>query len=156
MPAFHKILVAVDFSGHAAEAVRIASELSRLCGAPLTLAHVYQIPVFSLGPAEGAWSPPPEIIANQLASIELELARSVAQAKAAGAVGVERMVRQGVVADELIELVRAAGFDLIAMGTHGRSGLKHMLLGSIAEHVVRRATCAVLTARLPVHHDLPL
>ncbi|HVK72111.1 MAG TPA: universal stress protein [Kofleriaceae bacterium] len=146
MPPFHKILVAVDFSGFAAEAVRVAAGLSKLCDAPLTLVHVYQLPIYPL-PPEGMIFPPPEVLAEQQAGIDRELARAAAEATAAGAVAVTTTVRQGPPAEEIVELARADGYDLICMGTHGRTGIKHILLGSVAEQVVRRAPCAVLTIR---------
>jgi nucleotide-binding universal stress UspA family protein len=56
---------------------------------------------------------------------------------------------QGWAAGEITQFAKEGGFDLIVMGTHGRSGLKHLLLGSVAERVVRTAPCPVLTVRKP-------
>ena len=153
MRPFRKILVAADFSGYAAEAVRIASELSKLCDAPLTLVHVYQLPIYPLAP-EGIIVPiSDETIADNLASLDRDLATVAAQATEAGAVAVDTKVRHGVPAVEIIEHARDNDFDLIALGTRGRTGLKHVLLGSVASNVVRRAPCAVLTVRPPAGRD---
>jgi nucleotide-binding universal stress UspA family protein len=60
------------------------------------------------------------------------------------------VVEEGSPAPEIISLSQGGGFDMIVMGTHGRSGLQHVLMGSVAEAVVRRALCPVLTIHLPV------
>ena len=145
MSTFRKILVPVDFSEHSDEAVRVASDLAKLCGAPLTLVHVYQLPVYPL--PEGAIFPPPEAVAEQLTTAGRDLDKLAATARAAGAPGVETVVRQGVPFSDIVAFARDGGFDLIVMGTHGRTGLKHLLIGSVAEKVVRKAPCAVLTIR---------
>ena len=79
------------------------------------------------------------------------LEESAARATSSGAVGVEAKLVEGVPFKEIISFARAGNYDLIVMGTHGRSGLKHALLGSVAEKVVRKAPCAVLTVRMPGH-----
>jgi nucleotide-binding universal stress UspA family protein len=79
-----------------------------------------------------------------------QVERDAAQA---GAGEVSSSLRQGAPFDEIIANAREGGFDLIVMGTHGGSGLKHVLLGSVAEKVVRKAPCAVLTVRLPQDDD---
>ncbi|HWM86759.1 MAG TPA: universal stress protein, partial [Kofleriaceae bacterium] len=58
-------------------------------------------------------------------------------------------ISQGVPFAEVVREAREGGFDLIVMGTHGRTGLRHALIGSVAEKVVRKAPCPVLTVRPP-------
>ena len=67
----------------------------------------------------------------------------------AGAVSSDTRVLEGFSADEIVDHARDEGFDLIVMGTHGRRGLAHVVLGSVAERVLRSACCPVLTVRLP-------
>ena len=64
-----------------------------------------------------------------------------------GVTRVDRRLLQGAAAVEIVELARSADFDLIVMGTHGRTGLKHVLMGSVAERVLRTAPCPVLTVK---------
>jgi nucleotide-binding universal stress UspA family protein len=75
-------------------------------------------------------------------SMEAALAR-VAAAELTG----ERVVLYGVPFQEIVETAKARQVDLIVMGTHGRTGLMHVLLGSVAERVVRLAPCSVLVVR---------
>jgi glycine betaine transporter len=75
----------------------------------------------------------------------LRIARE--QALQAGAANVETKLLQGFAAQEITKLARQGGFDLIVMGTHGRTGVSHLLIGSVAERVVRTAHCPVLTVR---------
>jgi nucleotide-binding universal stress UspA family protein len=81
---------------------------------------------------------------------EQGLAELVATARAAGVEATSR-TRYGSTAREICEQARDLGTDLIVLGTHGRSGLSRALLGSVAERVVRRAPCPVLTVRPHAH-----
>lgn len=145
---FHKILVATDFSRHSVEAVKVAAALSRLSAAPLTILTVYETLVVPSVPEGGPLPPPTIMVAAYDHTVHL-LAQAVEQARAAGAVAVESVILQGAPFTEIMARARDGGHDLIVMGTHGRTGLRHFLLGSVAERVVRRAPCAVLTVRLP-------
>ncbi len=151
MPPFKKILVPTDFSPHSDEAVTIAAALSQLCGAPLTVMTVHQSMIVPLVP-EGALFPSPETMADDYQRVRDQLAAVAAQATAAGAIGVAQLVAEGSPFAAIVAQARDDGFDLIVMGTHGRTGLKHVLLGSVAEKVVQKATCAVLTVRMAGHH----
>lgn len=141
MSVFNKILVPTDFSPHSTEAIRVAGELSRLCNAPVTLLAVYAAPVIAL--PEGALFTSPETMAAELAETDRQLDAAIGWARDNGAVGITTVSTQGSPIDEI--LARAEGYDLIVMGTHGRSGIKHAIMGSIAEKVVQKAPCAVLT-----------
>jgi universal stress protein A len=148
MSTFHKILVATDFSPHSAEALRVAVSLSKLCAAPLTILAVYQPEIYPLVP-DGALFPRPEDVAADVGRISERLLQLKTEASAAGAIEVATSMRQGPPFSEIIAAAREAAADLVVVGTHGRTGLKHALLGSVAEKVVRKAPCAVLTVRLP-------
>jgi nucleotide-binding universal stress UspA family protein len=146
---FKKILVPVDFSPHSHEALRVAAELSSLYGAPLTVVSVFQPMIYPL--PEGMIAMPADTVARAMTDLTMALARAGEQASTAGGVGVETQLLQGAPFTEIVRAAREGGFDLIVMGTHGRTGLQHALLGSVAEKVVRKAPCAVLAVRMPSH-----
>jgi nucleotide-binding universal stress UspA family protein len=149
MKPFRKILVPVDFSEHSERALRTAVMLARSYDAQLTIVHVYE-PITMAVP-QGY-----EMIGEvQLQRLFEELQRALvqqkelAQSEAGPGLPVETQLLHGFAASEVCDLAKQAGFDLIVMGTHGRRGLSHALLGSVAERVVRMAPCAVLTVRAP-------
>lgn len=150
--AFRKILVPVDFSPHAGEALRIASELAKQFDATITVATVFHPTAFAL--PEGAVVPSAMNLAGQLAEHSGLLERAAAQVATTSGRPVDTQLLQGVPTEEILGLARRGGYDLVVMGTHGRTGLGHVLLGSVAETVVRKAPCAVLTTRMPPYdHD---
>jgi universal stress protein A len=148
MNSFHKILVPLDFSDHSERAVQIAAELARRYDAPLTLFHVYELVPYAAPEGHALYTPPPPV-AGLFDEYERRLAEVKERALKAGAVEVQTLLREGFVALQITELAREAHFDLIVMGTHGRQGISHLLMGSVAEKVVRTAPCPVLTVRLP-------
>lgn len=150
MQPFHKILVPTDFSPHSAEAIRVAASLSRTFAAPLTVMTVYQPAVVPMVP-DGVMFPVPVDMEAEVAQMKAKLHELELEATAAGAdaSAVSSELRQGAPFDEIIANAKEGAFDLIVMGTHGHTGLKHVLLGSVTEKVVREAPCAVLTVRLP-------
>jgi nucleotide-binding universal stress UspA family protein len=136
------VLVAVDFEEASRRAVEVARELAGPLGAELCLVHVYRLPVYTYP----AFEPPSLPGLTQ----EISLAAAAALDELAAAVSVERTIlREGDSATEILAAAREAGAVLIAMGTHGRSGLAHALLGSVAERVVRESDVPVLTVRAP-------
>ena len=147
MTPFDRILVPIDFSPHSDEAIRYAADLSRRYGAPVTLCHVYHPVAYPL--PEGFVLFSPEQLTGLLSEFRDLLAKAKLQAESVGALAVGTALLQGVVYDEVVRFADAEGFDLIVMGTHGRTGLKHALLGSVTEKVVRTAHCPVLTVHAP-------
>jgi nucleotide-binding universal stress UspA family protein len=145
MTTFAKILVPIDFSSHSSEAIRYAADLARRYQGTLTLVHAYQPVAYAL--PEGFVLYTPAQFANMLTEFEKLLAAAKLEAEQAGASRVETRSLQGDIASEIVDLAKKDGHDLIVMGTHGRTGASHVLLGSIAEKVVRRAPCPVLTVR---------
>lgn len=144
---FRTILVATDFSPPADAAVLRAADLSRRYDAPLTLVYVYQ-PVTYGGPPEAHVLSTPLQMGDLMAAFEQRLLAAKHVAEAAGARNVQTKLLMGPVATEITDYAAARGLDLIAIGTHGRTGLSRFLLGSVAEKVVRTAPCPVLVARL--------
>jgi nucleotide-binding universal stress UspA family protein len=145
MKTFSKILVPVDFSSYSDEAIRYAVEIARRYEAPITLAHAYQAISYAMPEGFGTYAP--EYLANILTEFKKHLDAAKLAAEAAGASRVETQLLQGDVASEIVQLATQGGHDLIVMGTHGRTGAAHLMMGSIAEKVVRRAPCPVLTVR---------
>jgi nucleotide-binding universal stress UspA family protein len=146
MREIRKILVPTDFSAHAEAAAEWAVDLAEKFGAEVTLVHVYDYPTYVL--PDGALLPAADVIGNLMADIQDRFDRLKAKFAERG-VALRTETRQGVPLPEIVKLARESGTDLIVMGTHGRTGIQHFLIGSVAEKVVRKAPCPVLTVRLP-------
>lgn len=144
MLPIHTILHPTDFSDRSEFAFRLACTFARDCGARLILLHVAPVPVLVYG--EGVVPPQPEDYREQL---EEELHRLVPPDPS---IPVEHRFREGDPVAEILAEAEESSADLIVMGTHGRTGLGRLLMGSVAEQVVRRASCPVLTVRTPFPH----
>ena len=143
-----RILVPTDFSECSDAAVRYGLELARKFGATVHLLHVIQDPATQPWAAEGYVVPVLEALEEWQKDAQKRLEASIPEADRAKA------IVWCVIASPFPEILRYAtanDIDLIVMGTHGRGGVSHMVLGSIAEKVVRRAPCPVLTVRYPQH-----
>ncbi len=138
------ILVPVDFSDHARAVIEWAAHLAAEQQSKLVLFHAYHLPV-EFQQLEGAYLPP-DFWANVKAEAKESLARYEAELREKGC-AVESVVREGYAATAIVDEAIEREADLIVIGTHGLSGLKHMLLGSIAERVVQKAPCPVLTVK---------
>ena len=146
MISLKTILVPSDFSECSDAAVRYGLELARRFDAKLHLLHVVQDPATQPWAAEGFTLPILEVVTQWRTDAQARLIASVPAAD------VGRVTAAVTIAAPYPEILRYAdehAVDLIVMGTHGRGGVTHMLLGSIAEKVVRRAPCPVLTVRHP-------
>jgi universal stress protein A len=141
------ILVPVDFSPHAEHAFTYAATLAERFGAKLALLYVVDDSF-----ATGGWSSEiyvpnvPELMENLIADADRRLATLKASAAALGLTA-ETAVIRGRPAHAIVEHAQNGGFDLIVMGTHGRTGMSHVVMGSVAERVLRKAPCPVLTVR---------
>ena len=151
---FRKILVATDFSPPADKAVLRAADLSRRYDAPLTLVYVYQ-PVTYGGLPEGHVVYTPLQMGDLMAAFEQRLLAAKQVAEAAGAKSVQTKLLMGPTASEITDYAASQQFDLIVIGTHGRTGFRRFLLGSVAEKVVRTAPCPVLAVRLDETRGTP-
>jgi len=145
MADYKTILVAVDFSDVSAGALRVATDLARRLNAQLKVVHVVQPQPVPL-PLEGSAIYMDEVQTWQLDEAEKSLAGFIQKHSAQG-VATATKVRAGVAATEISQAATDLGADLIVLGTHGRSGLKHLLMGSIAESVLRVAPVPVLCVR---------
>jgi nucleotide-binding universal stress UspA family protein len=143
MPAAH-FLVPLDFSTYADQALDYAIRLAGTLNARLTLLHVIQ-PVPMAGVDMGV-TLPEAYVQKMEEEVQRSMADALARVTAAGLTG-ERIVLYGVPLQEIVNVARVRQVDLIVMGTHGRTGLLHVLLGSVAEQVVRLAPCSVLVVR---------
>jgi len=143
MAAQH-FLVPVDFSEDANQAVKYASDLASKLGARVTLLHVIQL--LPLGSGDMSMTVPYSYIQDLEANTTSRMQAYLERVTAAGLEG-EIAVVHGVPFQEILETAKTQQVDLIIMGTHGHTGLQHVLLGSVAEKVVRLAPCPVLVVR---------
>ena len=144
-----RILCPVDFSQSSDYALQYALDLARSFGAQLTLLHVVEVPFLPSYAMAGV----PDL------SLPLE------QIEEGARKGLDRMAEQcrqkygkvdtelrtGTAFMEIITFAREINADLLVVGTHGRTGLSHLIIGSVAERVVRKAPCPVLSIRHPEH-----
>jgi nucleotide-binding universal stress UspA family protein len=146
MPTFRRILHPSDFSAASRPAFRKAVELAKSHRAQLLVVHVLSmLPVIpDAYVAPNVWD---ELEQGQRATAQRQLRGLVARARAAGARASGVLIDLGVTHEQIVRFARARRADLIVMGTHGRSGLKRALLGSVASRVLATARCPVLTVR---------
>lgn len=143
-----RILVGVDFSPPSERALDFAAALALRLGAELQLLHVYQIPAFAF--PETVVPAPPEAVDQLIDESRRHLEKLADRVRALGAT-VSCDLLPGAPYVELVG--RAEDFDLVVVGTHGRTGFRHVLLGSVAERVVRKSPVPVLTVRVPEPHE---
>ena len=143
MPGIQKILHPTDFSESSRYAFQTACALARDNHAPLLVLHV-MIP--SVSPV--LQQPPPDPF--QSAESQQSLAPLPWPQPSDPQIRVEHRVAEGDPADEILRLTEALRCDLIVMGTHGRTGLGRFLTGSVAEEVLRKASCPVLVVKTPL------
>lgn len=141
------ILVPVDFSPQAEYAFTYATRLAERFGAKLALLYVVDDSFVTGGWSSEIYVPNvPELMENLIADADRRLATLKASAAALGLTA-ETAVIRGRPAHAIVAHAKNGGFDLIVMGTHGRTGVSHVVMGSVAERVLRKAPCPVLTVR---------
>lgn len=142
---YKKILFATDFSPASEAALQYATSLARDSGATLLITHVEEIPMPYIG-GEMYFAQPeypnPEI--RRMLEAVVPHDRSVRY---------EHKLIMGTAADDIVRVADEENVDLIVIGTHGRTGLKRVLMGSVAESVMRLATCPVLTIKEAIKSD---
>ena len=142
----NRILVSTDFSASANAALDAAIELARKFGATIVLMHAYGVPSHVYPELEGPAT------ADYMATLE-QAARKALQNSAVSrkdaAVPIATALYCGSVWEQVLLAIEQHGVGLVVMGTHGRRGVAHVLLGSVAEKVVRLSTVPVLTVRGP-------
>jgi len=137
------ILHPTDFSEQAGYGFQLACALARDYGARLIVCHVYQPPPVVYG--EFGVAPPPPSDAPEALRERLGEVRPPDEE-----MDVQHYLLEGDPAAEIVQMARDSQCDLIVMGTHGRTGLGRLLMGSVAEQVMRKAPCPVLTVKAPL------
>jgi nucleotide-binding universal stress UspA family protein len=143
-----RICCPIDFSDASRAAMEVAADLARRHGAELVLLHAYPIPGYTF--PDGSVMASPKMMQELAEQAQRHLEEWRAEAERivlAPRVSVEKAI--GEPASEIVSYATDSGVDLLVLGTHGRTGLEHALMGSVAERVVRRAHCPVLTVRPP-------
>jgi nucleotide-binding universal stress UspA family protein len=158
MSTVRKIFVPTDFSPHADEAVRVAHDLAKATGASVVVFHVSRPPtVVSDGPptlTDPARAEGRDVRGRPLTEEQKDVWDRLLKIQPSDpAVRVEHEV---IVADRpdgsyILSILQERGCDLIVMGARGRSGLRHLLLGSSTDDVIRKAQCPVVVVIAPVH-----
>ena len=147
MSRYRKICCPVDFSDPSRRAMREAADLARDFGAELTLLHV--APSVTAPVAEAALAPPARHVEADADAPQL-LAAWASEAEALAGRAVQTRLASGRPGPEIVRHAREGGFDLLVVGSHGHTGVRHLVLGSVAEEVVRTAPCPVLVVRRSV------
>lgn len=144
MPHFRTILMAHDFSPHAQAALDHACELAALTNSKLHLVHCIVEPILAYPATLGGMAPAPSYGAELM--VETRRVADASLAEIAGSIDRECQchVVLGAPAGAICEAAQKLGADLIVMGTHGRTGIAHVFLGSVAERTLRHAPCPVL------------
>lgn len=150
MSRFRRILVPLDFSKHSDAALELAIELARELGAEIHLLHAYELPAavtmaYGIAIPQAVWDGVQEAARKRLAD-------GLARLEQAGVPG-ESHLATGPAADAIVSAAQAQRADLIVMGTRGLTGLKHVVLGSVAERTLRTAPCPVLTIKAQDDED---
>jgi nucleotide-binding universal stress UspA family protein len=147
MKRVRRVLVPVDFSSGAQQALDYAADLLAKDGAQIVMLHVVE-PLYYATPADlyGAPANLNALLDEQRRAAEGQLTK-LAQRLLKRRVRVKAMLQTGVAYQAILAAADELKVDLIVMATHGRTGLSHLLLGSVAEKVVRAARCPVLTVR---------
>jgi nucleotide-binding universal stress UspA family protein len=144
---FHRIVVPTDFSDCAEEAWALTQRMASRLDSEVVLAHVFVEPTLygeePLTP-DTTW----QVFEKARKWVEGELEKWAAAARKKGAT-VRPVIRTGSPPEQIVELATSEHADLVVMGTHGRGGVSRVLLGSVADRVIRLAPCPVLTVRKP-------
>jgi len=150
MIEIRRILCPIDFSDYSRRALDHAIAIARWYKATVTALHVFSpAPVAAFGPGPVVFEP--IVLASADRDQLLTDTQAFAETEGAPGVTIEAVVRGGNIAGEILEQATDMKADLLVIGTHGRSGFERLLLGSVAEKVLRKASCPVMTVprRLP-------
>jgi nucleotide-binding universal stress UspA family protein len=146
MAEWSRICCAIDFSDSSRVAMQEAAVLARRLESWLTLVHVYVAPAPAV---PDTMLSPPEFFERLSREAEETLERWRAEAEGIAGRPVRSAMPEGNASAELLRFASEGGYDLIVMATHGRTGFRRLVLGSVAERVVREANCSVLVVRRP-------
>ena len=146
-----RILLPTDFSDYSTAATKYACELAARFSSELHVLHTLEQHL-SATPTFGFGLDMPTFVSESRAAAEKKLAGMIDSEWSAGRTVIQA-VAEGSAKVEIVRYAREANIDLIVLSTHGRTGLSHVMLGSVAESVVRTSPCPVLTVR-PEGHQL--
>ena len=149
---FKKILCPIDFSNHAHEALKMAVLMAEKYEAELSVIHIVD-PVPVGMPQAGVAPVNPKVfnISNyekNMQKVAKEQLDDICQKEISSTVHYDQSISVGHAGEAITEFAEEKGVDLIVLSTHGRTGLKRLLLGSTAEYVIRHASKPVLTVRI--------
>jgi universal stress protein A len=143
---FKSIVCTTDLSENANAAMPLAAELARRFGGSVTVLHVLEnLPYYAV--AEGITFDIEKWMSDVRRNRERELNDAVAAYAAREKIQAKPVLLQGDCAAQIVKYLKESGSDCVVIATHGRTGLSHLVLGSVAEKVVRGAPCPVLTIR---------
>jgi nucleotide-binding universal stress UspA family protein len=144
-----RILFPTDFSEGALQALPLAVDLAKHYHAKLYIMHV----IFDLTKVMGIHVPhvSHDELYKELNKWAMGEMEKCCLEEIRGLPGVEKIILKGIPYEEILKFSRENKIDIITMGTYGRSGLERVIFGSTAERVVRKATCPVMTVRIPEH-----
>jgi len=137
-----RILVPVDFSVHSIKALEAALSLARTFDANVTLVHIVEQIIYP-----GDWMYPPIAMTDFAAEQRAQISAKLKALAERSNVITHEVVRLGRAWQEVVEVAKERKADLIVLATHGYTGLRHVLLGSVAEKILRHAPCPVLSIR---------
>jgi nucleotide-binding universal stress UspA family protein len=144
MIEIRRILCPVDFSDSSRRAVDQAMAIARWYGASVTALHVFPMPPVAASPT-GPIMLEPVLLTAEMRQQLLASVRQMLATEAAPGVATDAVLGEGAPAAGILDQATRMNADLIVIGTHGRSGFDRVLLGSVTEKVLRKATCPVLT-----------
>ncbi len=150
MIKIEKILFPTDFSEHSKHAFSYALSFAKEYGATLYMLHVVE-DIQYLANAYMFDVPMMPSFADMEQNRLKEMQEFIDREVADSSIGIEKVIRHGRPFIEILHVAREENIDLIVIATHGRGGLEHALFGSVAEKVVRKAPCPVLSIRMPGH-----
>ena len=139
-----KILVPTDFSAASDLALRYGYEMAKTFDAKLTVLHVADDPILFAETTSDEYRA--ETVQESDAKLQANVRTVLGEIE-----GIELLSKCGSAATEIVEYGKTQSIDMVVMGSHGRSAMASMLLGNVAEHVVRHSLCPVMAVRSPEH-----
>jgi nucleotide-binding universal stress UspA family protein len=140
---YKKIFIATDGSDQNKKAIQHALEFAKMCGAKLYAGYVVDTAAFASIPMDAGW----EMMYELLEKEANEVTTSVGEIAQKENIPFESVILEGHPGSEIVDFADKQGMDLIIMGTLGKRGLDHFLLGSVAENVIRNSRVPVLVVR---------
>lgn len=154
MLPWKRILCPTDFSEPSYEALKVANELALFFSSELFVLHVVvPIPTANVAPPPAGTAPPTGFnissYRHELEEISKRSLNEIIEQRIAKGINVHPIVVQGEASDQIIDIIDKEKIDIIVIATHGRRGWRRFIFGSVAEKVIRLATCPVLTIHAP-------